>query len=139
MAETGIRRARISWLAPALLGAGAMALSYSALHAGNAQGMNPGVEGAATVGVLAPMLLLLHGLGFTQMLKVAAPIWLIQIVATVAVAGPAISGLGINLCVTGAVGILINVLASRDRAPAIAAPTPPARDSARVPGFARAA
>ncbi len=139
MAQNNVRKDRISWLAPALLGAGAMALSYAALHAGGAQDMNPGVEGAVTVGVLAPILLLLHGLRFTEMLKVAAPIWFVQLVATVAVAGPAVSGMGINLVVTGAIGILINVLASRDRAPVTAAPARRERANASLPIFARTA
>ena len=118
MAETGIRGERDSWLAPGLLLAGVAAILYATLHADRAQDMNPGVEGAVTAGVLAPMLLLVHGLRFSEMLKAVAPIWLLQVTATAAVSGPVVSGLGIDLCLTGAVGILIHVLASRKSATA---------------------
>ncbi len=118
MAETMVREERDRWLAPALLIAGVIALSYALLHRWNAQEMNPGVEGAVTVGVFAPMLLLLHGLGFAEMLKGAIPIWIVQFVACAAVSGPAIAGLGIDLCVIGAVGVLVRVVTAPSRAPA---------------------
>jgi hypothetical protein len=116
MAETGIREERAAWLSPALLIAGVVALGYALLRGWNAQQMNPGVEGAITVGVFAPMLLLLHGLRFSEMLKGAIPIWVVQFVACAAVSGPAIAGLGIELCVTGALGLLIRALTARSPA-----------------------
>ena len=76
--------------------------------------MNPGVEGALTVGILGPMLLLLEGLRFSEMLKAAVPIWIIQFAACAAVSGPAIAGLGIELCVIGMIGVLIRALSTRD-------------------------
>ena len=129
MVETGIRGERDSWLAPALLIAGVVALGYAVLHRWNAQEMNPGVEGALTVGVLAPMLLLFEGLSFSEMLKAAVPIWIIQFAACAAVAGPAVAGLGIELCVVGAIGVLVR---------ALSAPTPPVATPAlrRAPRFA---
>ena len=136
MAETGIRGERDSWLAPALLLAGVAAIVFASVHAGSAQDMNPGVEGAVTVGVFAPMLLLLHGLRFSDMLKTIAPVWLIQMTATAAVNGPVVSGIGIDLCVTGAIGILMNVVASR--LSASAAPAPSASEAPRAHVFARA-
>lgn len=137
MAETGIRGERESWWAPALLVAGVAAIVFAGVHAGGAQDMNPGVEGAVTAGVLAPILLLLHGLRFSEVLKTVAPIWLMQITATAAVKGPVASGIGIDLCVTGASGILMNVLAARTHA--IAAPARTAREASRAQVFARAA
>lgn len=137
MAETGIRVERDSWLAPGLLLLGVAAILYATLHADRAQDMNPGLEGAVTAGVLAPVLLLIHGLRFSEMLKTVAPIWLLQLVATAAVSGPVVAGLGIDLCVTGAVGILINVLASRTSA--ATAPARPMREAPRAQSFARAA
>lgn len=118
MADEQVRGERDRWLAPALLIAGVIALSYALLHRWNAQEMNPGVEGAVTVGVFAPMLLLLHGLGFAEMLKGVIPIWIVQFVTCAMVSGPAIAGLGIDLCVTGAVGILVGALVVPSRAPA---------------------
>jgi hypothetical protein len=111
MAETGTRTARDSWLAPALLIAGVVAMGYASLHRGGSQDMLPGIEGAVTVGVLAPILLLLHGLGFAEMLKAAIPIWIVQFVATAAVGGPAISGLGIDLTAIGAIGVVVRAIA----------------------------
>ena len=137
MAETGIRGERESWLAPALLVAGVAAIVFAGVHAGSAQDMNPGVEGAVTAGVLAPILLLLHGLSFSEMLKTVAPIWLMQVTATAAVNGAVASGIGIDLCVTGAIGILMNVLAARTHA--VAAPAPRTREAARARVFARVA
>ena len=113
MAERGIREERGAWIPAALLIAGAVALGYALLHGWNAQEMNPGVEGALTVGVFAPMLLLLHGLRFSEMLKGAVPIWAVQFVACAAVSAPAIAGLGIELCVTGALGVLLGALTTR--------------------------
>jgi hypothetical protein len=137
MTDTGIRGERDSWLAPALLVAGVAAILFATLHAGSAQDMNPGVEGAVTVGVLAPMLLLLHGLSFSEMLKTVAPIWLMQLTATAAVKGPIASSIGINLCLVGAVGILMNVLASRNHA--VAAPARSTSEAPRGQVLARAA
>jgi hypothetical protein len=111
MTDNGTRRAHDSWLAPALLIAGIVAMSYASLHHGASLDMLPGIEGAVTVGVLAPILLLLHGLGFAEMLKAAIPIWIIQFVATAAVAGPAISGLGIDLLAIGAIGVVLRAVA----------------------------
>lgn len=120
MAETQVREERDRWLAPALLIAGVIAVSYALLHRWNAQEMNPGVEGAVTVGIFAPLLLLLHGLSFSEVLKGAIPIWVVQFIACAAVSGPAIAGLGIELCVTGAVGILVRAATSPSREPAAA-------------------
>lgn len=111
MTQAGTRRARETWLAPALLIAGIVAMSYASLHRGASQDMLPGVEGAVTVGVLAPILALLHGLRFAEMLKAAIPIWTIQFVATAAVSGPAISGLGIDLLALGAIGVVLRAVA----------------------------
>ena len=149
MAETGSRRERDSGLAPALLIAGIAAIFFATLHAGSAPDMNPGVEGAVTAGVFAPILALLHGLSFSEMLKTVAPIWLMQIIATFAVNGGVASGIGIGigveigieigieLCVTGAAGILMNLLASRT--PVAFAPAPQPSEAPRGQVFARAA
>jgi hypothetical protein len=140
MVHTGIRRETDSWLAPALLVAGVIAVGYGMMfHAPGSQDMNPGVEGAVTVGVFAPMLLLLHGLGFTEMLKVVVPIWALQLVATAAVSGPIASSLGINLCTTGAIGILGRVIASYMAPQIVVAPARAPRREARLQTFARAA
>lgn len=122
MTETGTRRAHEAWLSPALLIAGIVAMSYASLHRGASQDMLPGVEGAVTVGVLAPILLLLHGLRFAEMLKAAIPIWIIQFVATAAVSGPAISGLGIDLLALGAIGVVLRAVATQASAPPSKAP-----------------
>lgn len=132
MAETGTREERGAWIPAALLIAGAIALGYALLHGWSAQEMSPGVEGAITVGVFAPLLLLLHGLRFSQMLRGAAPIWAVQLVACAAVSGPAIAGLGIDLCVTGALGVLVRVLTARAPAPAARRTVAPER----APGVA---
>lgn len=122
MTEAGTRRAHDSWLAPALLIAGIVAMSYASLRHGASQDMLPGVEGAVTVGVLAPILLLLHGLGFARMLQAAIPIWIIQFVAIAAVSGPAIFGLGIDLLAIGAIGVVLRAVALQASAGPIPAP-----------------
>lgn len=135
MAVTGTRGERDSWLAPALLVAGIVALGYAALHHWNAQDMMPGVEGAATVGVFAPILLLLHGISFSEMLKAAIPIWIIQFAATAAASGPAIAALGIDLSVLGAIGVGLRALAAH--APAASIPAH-ARATSSAPSFGMA-
>jgi hypothetical protein len=114
--------------------AGIVAMSYASLHRGASQDMLPGVEGAVTVGVLAPILLLLHGLRFAEMLKAALPIWAIQFVATAAVSGPAISGLGIDLLALGAIGVVLRAVAMQASATPSRAPAA-SRSRSFAPSF----
>jgi hypothetical protein len=123
MVETGIRGERDSWLAPALLAVGVAALGYALRMRWNPQEMNPGVEGALTVGIFGPMLLLFEGLSFGDMLKAAVPIWIIQFITCSAVGGPAVAGLGIELCTLGAIGLVLRALFTQ---------TTPAAPAARI-------
>jgi hypothetical protein len=105
--------------------------------------MNPGVEGSLTVVALAPIVALAHGLSYRATLKLMAPILLIQAFTLAYVAAPVFAVLGLELFITGALGVLCSLRAPAGvaepaaavRGPAAGAPVRAARASHELAHF----
>lgn len=107
MARTGrsIPSDRVLALALTVIGGAGLLVAVS--RNWNAQEMNPGIEGALTAGILAPILALANGLGYRRSVALSAPIVVIQYSACLVAGGPALAVASLTLCCAGFLGFLV--------------------------------
>lgn len=108
-------------IAMVLLGTGSLLWIRAALRTPGALDMTPSVDGCLTVGIVGVLLALLHGIAYpTALLSVAAPIALVQLLATGGSGFAFLPVLGIELTVLGLFGLPLSRLPRRR--PAVTAP-----------------
>src|SRR4051794_18482328 len=103
-------------LAVLLTAAGAALVMTALRDHWNPNEMNPGLEGSLTAVALCPIFGLLHGLSYTDTVKLCVPVLGIELFVSRAVNAPVLAVMGISLSVLGVLGLLASL-----RAPAEAA------------------
>ncbi|WP_437601757.1 hypothetical protein [Sorangium sp. So ce590] len=115
-----------------LLGSGALLWIRAALRDPGALELLPGAEGCLTAGIVGVLLALLHGVPYrTALLSIAAPLVLVQVLASELAGSSFLPVLGIELTALGLFGLPLSRLPRRD--PAAAAPVRSLREAPPSP------
>ncbi|WP_437579390.1 hypothetical protein [Sorangium sp. So ce887] len=112
-----------------LLGSGALLWIRAALRDSDALVLLPGAEGCLTAGIVGVLLALLHGIPYrTALLSIAAPLVLVQVLASELAGSSFLPVVGIELTALGLFGLPLSRLPRRR-----AAATRPVRSLREAP------
>ncbi|AGP35111.1 hypothetical protein SCE1572_11675 [Sorangium cellulosum So0157-2] len=97
-----------------LLGSGALLWIRAALRTPSALALLPGADGCLTAGIVGVLLALLHGIPYrTALVSLAAPLVLVQVVASELAGSSFLPVLGIELTALGLFGLPLSRLPRR--------------------------